>query len=465
MNLIYRTKQLLLLAGDLVCLTASFWLSLTLRAWRMPTWLEIERNLVPFAIVFVIWSIVNYINGLYYLDRNRRDLAFYRRIAETAGFSFVFGMAFFYLIPDQRIAPKTILILTVVLGYCIIALWRTVYAAAGGAKTAAVRVVLAGYTSEGQYLLELTERRPEKEFAIVAIIDPKADPPALSETPFFRDLGAINQVVNDYQADLVVIAPHIQKESAAERQLYQVLFSPVEITDFPHFYERLTGRIPPSTFSEGWFLQHLRRTQRPLYDKARAAADYIVGALLIGLLLLLLPVAALAIRLTSPGPVFIKQQRVGYRGRLFTLYKFRSMYALSADGSAEVGEYDFEKWVAKKGDQRVTPVGKFLRKTRLDELPQAWNLLKRDVTLIGPRPERPEIVRELENRMPYYTLRHIVRPGLTGWALIHQNYTDTVDKALEKLQYDLYYIKNRSLLLDAIIALRTVNVLIRLMGQ
>ena len=135
------------------------------------------------------------------------------------------------------------------------------------------------------------------------------------------------------------------------------------------------------------------------------------------------------------------------------------------DGSAEVCEYNFEKWVAKKGDQRVTPVGKFLRKTRLDELPQAWNLLKRDVTLIGPRPERPEIVRELENRMPYYTLRHIVRPGLTGWALIHQNYTDTVDKALEKLQYDLYYIKNRSLLLDAIIALRTVNVLIRLMGQ
>ena len=94
MNLIYRTKQLLLLAGDLVCLTASFWLSLTLRAWRLPTWLEIERNLVPFAIVFVIWSIVNYINGLYDLDRNRRDLAFYRRIAETAGFSFVFGMAF-----------------------------------------------------------------------------------------------------------------------------------------------------------------------------------------------------------------------------------------------------------------------------------------------------------------------------------------------------------------------------------
>ena len=385
MNLIYRTKQLLLLAGDLVCLTASFWLSLTLRAWRLPTWFEIERNLVPFAIVFVIWLIVNYINGLYDLDRNRRDLAFYRRVAETAGFSFVFGMAFFYLIPDQRIAPKTILVLTVVIGYGIIAFWRTVYAAAFGAKSTAVRVVLVGYTSEGRYLLELTERRPEKEFAIVAIIDPEADPPALLTAPFFRELGQINRVVNDYQADLVVIAPHIQKESEAERQLYQVLFSPVEITDFPHFYERLTGRIPPSTFSEGWFLQHLRRTQRPLYDKARAAADYIVGSLLMVLMLLLLPIVALAVRLTSPGPVFIKQQRVGYRGRLFTLYKFRSMYALSSDGSAELGGVQF----AKKDDRRITPVGKFLRQTRLDELPQVGNLLKRDLTFITPPPHTP----------------------------------------------------------------------------
>ena len=137
------------------------------------------------------------------------------------------------------------------------------------------------------------------------------------------------------------------------------------------------------------------------------------------------------------------------------------MYALSPDGSAEVNGVQF----AIKDDKRVTPIGRWLRKMHLDELPQIWNLIKRDVSLIGPRPERPEIARELESRLPYYPLRHVVRPGLTGWALIHQNYTDNYDTSLEKLQYDLYYIKHRSLLLDLGILLRTVNVIIRFQGQ
>ncbi|MFA4831687.1 MAG: sugar transferase, partial [Patescibacteria group bacterium] len=138
-----------------------------------------------------------------------------------------------------------------------------------------------------------------------------------------------------------------------------------------------------------------------------------------------------------------------------------SMYALSDDGSAELNGAQF----AKKKDARATPIGKLLRRTRLDELPQILNLLKRDITLIGPRPERPEIVSQLTGRMPYYPLRHIVRPGLTGWAVLHQNYTDTLETSLQKLQYDLYYIKNRSSLLDLSILLRTINVIVRMRGQ
>lgn len=138
------------------------------------------------------------------------------------------------------------------------------------------------------------------------------------------------------------------------------------------------------------------------------------------------------------------------------------MYALSPDGSAEVAGVQF----ASKDDERVTPAGKILRRIRLDELPQVWNLLKRDVTLIGPRPERPEIVALLERETPYYSsLRHVIRPGLTGWALIHQDYTDTVETSLQKLQYDLYYIKNRGPLLDLAILLKTLNKIIRMKGQ
>jgi lipopolysaccharide/colanic/teichoic acid biosynthesis glycosyltransferase len=175
----------------------------------------------------------------------------------------------------------------------------------------------------------------------------------------------------------------------------------------------------------------------------------------------LFPFIYLSIKINSPGPILYKQQRIGQGGRTFQLYKFRSMYSLTPDGGAETAGAQF----AVKDDKRVTRVGKFLRKTRLDEIPQFINLLKGDITLIGPRPERPQIVEQLESAIIFYSLRHIVKPGLTGWAVVHQNYTDTMEKTLQKLQYDLYYIKNQSVFLDISILLKTINLVIRMMGQ
>ena len=234
----------------------------------------------------------------------------------------------------------------------------------------------------------------------------------------------------------------------------------MQITDVISFYSDYR-RIPPSTFTESWFLEHLRSSDQPIYDRIRTIVDYIAASLMGALCLVLSPLIVLAIHLNSPGPVLIRQKRMGKSGQLFTLYKFRSMFALTPDGSAEVNGVQF----ATKNDARITPVGRVLRKARIDELPQFWNLFRRDLTLIGPRPERPEIVQAPSERIPYYPLRHVVRPGLTGWAQIHQHYTDDYDSSLEKLQYDLYYIKNKSLLLDTVILLRTVNVVLRFMGQ
>jgi lipopolysaccharide/colanic/teichoic acid biosynthesis glycosyltransferase len=261
--------------------------------------------------------------------------------------------------------------------------------------------------------------------------------------------------------DLVVISPEIRTNSVYEHDLYNLLFTGVEIIDLAAFYEVITGRVPPFIFSEGWFLEHLHLADNPIYDRLRTIMDY-GAAVIVGLIgIFLFPFIALAIKLNSPGPIFFHQKRVGKSGVEFTLYKFRSMYALAPDGSAEVNGAQF----ATKNDTRITAVGRFLRKTRMDELPQIWNILKRDLTLVGPRPERPEITRELEHRIHYYPLRHVVRPGITGWAQIHQNYTDNFESTEEKLQYDFYYIKNKSLLLDIIILLRTVNVVLRFRGQ
>jgi lipopolysaccharide/colanic/teichoic acid biosynthesis glycosyltransferase len=163
-----------------------------------------------------------------------------------------------------------------------------------------------------------------------------------------------------------------------------------------------------------------------------------------------LALVALAVRVTSAGPVFYRQRRVGVRGHIFSIHKFRTM---RADAEAETGPV----WASKDGDARVTPIGRFLRRARLDELPQLWNILIGDMSFVGPRPERPEFVADLTKDIPYYGQRHIVRPGLTGWAQVRYSYGASQEDALQKLQYDLYYIKNQTTGLDLYILFETIK--------
>lgn len=459
----YRVKQSILLGGDVASFLFGLWASLGLRYLRLPTEQDIALNIGLFLITFGFWIVINFVNGLYdirFLDNTKR---FYRHLFESAFASLLASVLFFYLIPSAQITPKTILVLNIVIGYGFMALWRYIYNTVIGSRRFQTNVIFVGLNDEVKELIDILKRK-QTEYTTVALIDPDLG----STTRHFdhtievyRGLKTIRPAITNHHANLVVIAPHLRQNPEALRELYELLFWHVEISDLSTFYEIITGRIPPLIFSESWFLDHLRNTERPMYDKCRVILDYLVGSLG-GLLFLIfcIPIAIL-IRLSSPGPVLIRQQRIGECGRPFVLYKFRSMYALSAGGMAETSGVEF----AKKDDKRVTSVGKFLRKTRLDELPQFWNILKRDITLIGPRPERPEIVEQLEARMPYYPLRHIIKPGLTGWAVIHQNYTDTLETSLQKLQYDLFYIKNRSLLLDISIVLRTMNILFRMRGQ
>jgi lipopolysaccharide/colanic/teichoic acid biosynthesis glycosyltransferase len=162
---------------------------------------------------------------------------------------------------------------------------------------------------------------------------------------------------------------------------------------------------------------------------------------------------AIAVRLTSTGPAFYHQRRVGLLGRDITIHKFRTM---RVDAEAETGPV----WASKSGDPRVTPIGGFLRRTRMDELPQLWNVLKGEMSFVGPRPERPEFVEELTREIPYYGQRHVVRPGITGWAQVRYTYGATIEDALEKLQYDLYYIKNLSIALDLYILFESIKTVV-----
>jgi len=462
MTLHHRGKQLILLIGDLTSYLFAFWFSLALRYREVPDTTLIDKHLSMFLGLFFIWIVINFINGLYDQKVLGNSKEFYQRMGESASIVFLVSIVFFYLMPKTAITPKTILLLNVVFGYTISALWRFLYNTVIGDTRLQTSVMIIGYTSETKELLHILATQ-KTGYQAKVLIDPSNESRAedFPNTDIYRRLEAIRPSITTHAIQLVIVSPNLRNQGGVIRELYELLFWPVQMSDAITFYEIITGRIPPSTFSESWFLDHLRVDEYRLYNTIRAMIDYVFGILLMGICVALFPLVAILVKTSSRGPLFIKQKRVGKAGQSFFLYKFRSMYALSADGSAETKGVQF----AIKGDPRVTPIGKWLRKTRLDELPQAWNLLKQDITLVGPRPERPEIVKELEINMPYYSLRHMVRPGLTGWAVLHQNYTDTMETSLQKLQYDLYYIKNRSLLLDLSILLRTVNVVVRLKGQ
>ena len=262
----------------------------------------------------------------------------------------------------------------------------------------------------------------------------------------------------ELKANTIVVSLTERRGVFPVQDMLNCKLSGIEVLDAPTFYERVHHKlmiesINPSSliFSSGFKFTRIRRM-------TKRALDLVLGS--VGLLLVapLLPLVALAIKLDSPGPVLFTQLRVGAGDREFTIYKFRSMRADAEKDSGAV-------W-ASTGDPRITRLGSFLRKSRIDEIPQLWNVLRGDMSLVGPRPERPEFVAELKKEIPYYSERHFVKPGVTGWAQVRYPYGASVQDAIEKLRYDLYYIKNYSLLFDLRIIWRTVGVvLMRKLGR
>jgi sugar transferase (PEP-CTERM system associated) len=262
------------------------------------------------------------------------------------------------------------------------------------------------------------------------------------------------QLVKRHKADRIVVELQDRRGRLPFKELLDFKTRGMAIEDATTVYERVTGKIAienlkPSwlIFNPGFHVSQWRLTQKRI-------ASIMVSAVLLVLFAPVMLILMVLIKLGSPGPIFHRQRRVGQDGAVFTLWKFRSMYK---DAEARTGPV----W-AEKDDPRATPIGRFMRRARLDELPQFYNVLVGDMSLVGPRPERPEFVNELSATIPYYQLRHSVKPGITGWAQINYRYANSIEQTTEKLQYDLFYIKNMSLLLDALIMLETIKtVLVR----
>ena len=304
-------------------------------------------------------------------------------------------------------------------------------------------------------LAEITQRiipLSRTNYVFGGFIQPAQGTSTVPSDSIVGTVDQLEEILSREKVNTLVVSIAERRNSLPLRNLLTCKMRGVEIIDAPSFYEKLTGKLLLENIQPSWFIYSsgFRSTHTVMVWKRLMDVLHSVFGLL--LFLPALPVVVLLIRLSSPGPIFFKQLRVGERGRNFTLLKFRTMYDNAEKESGPV-------W-ASKNDPRVTKVGSWLRKTRIDEIPQLLNVLKGEMSLIGPRPERKEFVDRLSEKIPYYGKRHFVKPGITGWAQVKYPYGASDEDALEKLRFDLYYIKNWSMTLDLIVVLETIKVVL-----
>jgi exopolysaccharide biosynthesis polyprenyl glycosylphosphotransferase len=323
------------------------------------------------------------------------------------------------------------------------------------------RIVIVGAGRAGRGLLAALRAEAPHDLDVVGFVD---DAPGLvgssvDGVPVLADRTGLLEAARSAGATEVVLAITHGVPGELLEALLRAREHGLAIVPMPLLYEWATGRVPVEHVGDHWEVAlplDPPVARAALYPLLRRAGDVAFAAAALVALAALLPVVGPLIRAASPGPVFYRQRRVGRGGRPFVLYKLRTMVDDAEPGGPV--------W-ARPGDPRITPIGRVLRRSRLDELPQALNVLRGEMSLIGPRPERPELVDRLAAVLPFYRARHAVRPGLTGWAAVHAGYAASEADALVKLQYDLYYIKHQSLLLDARILWRTVALVLRLSGR
>lgn len=448
-----------MLSGDIIILYFSLFLTFAVR-YGAPMDAELwEDHLWPFSAVFALFVLIFYINSLYDLTMAKNDVRFYRRFFESLAISAVLSIIFFYLTPSVGIAPKTNLFLQLFFFAALFFLWRTLWNRFVRTGVWKNKIIFVGKSSEMDELLTALRSVPQYGFELRAVYleDNAHKNTILREvTIIIENVADIPKVIKQEKITAVILGTKPEKSAELAGVLYKSIYLQVNFLDAAEFVELITGRIPTARLTEAWFLENLKESKKRAYNPTKKTVDYILAALLAIPLAIFLPVVAI-LNLASPrGSLFYRQLRIGRNGKEFWIYKFRTMIPQAETNGAVF---------TQKEDKRVTPFGKFLRRTRIDELPQIWNILRGDMSFIGPRPERPEFVSELEAAMPFYNLRHLVKPGITGWAQINFPYAGSIEENLKKLQYDLYYVKNRSLLLDLAILLKTINIVLRWMGR
>lgn len=432
-----KKETLALFLGDVLLLYFSLWSALALREWGLPSNSYWDLHFWPFTIIIGVWIIVFFVSGLY----EKHTLILKSRLPSTVfnaqiANSFI-AVLFFYFIPYFGIAPKTNLFVYLIVSFGLVLLWR-IYGDQVLHPLVKQNGIIVGSGEEMKELLEEVNNNPRYGLQFISSID-------LNRIAGMDFQAEILERVYSEEVQIIAVDLKNEKVEPILPHLYNLIFSKVKFIDMYKVYEDLFDRVPLSLVRYNWFLENISTESRTAYDVLRRIMD-ITLAFIIGLFTLLMyPLVALLIKLDDRGSILFEQERVAKNNKIIKIFKFRTIL-----------------------DSKITRVGKWLRKLRIDELPQLWSVFKGDMSMIGPRPEIPALVKHYEEEIPYYNVRHLIKPGLSGWAQLYHTDPPKMnadsDKTRRKLSYDLYYIKNRSFMLDLKIALKTIKALLSRSG-
>jgi sugar transferase (PEP-CTERM system associated) len=413
-----------------------------------------ENLLAKALLSALVLQLCIYYSDLYEESALRWRVELFLRLGQAFAIGAILLSIIFYTIPALTVG-RGVLAIYFMLGLPAVFLWRGVFPWMAGREALVDRVLVLGTGPSAQQIALEMLHRAALGFRVVGFVGESEaevgrsllNPSVVGTT---RDLVPL---VQRHRVNLIVVALEDRRGKMAVADLLRCRMAGVRVEEVSSFFERLTGKILVKNLRPSWLVFSHGFNKPRLLKNSKRVCDFLLAAVLLLLLGPVMLVVALLVKLTSLGPVLYRQKRVGEKGHPFVLLKFRTM---RSDAEAATGPV----WATEDSDPRITPLGRLLRKTRLDELPQVLNVLRGEMSFIGPRPERPHFVESLRQVIPYYDERHAVKPGITGWAQIKFGYGSTLEDAEEKLQYDLYYIKHMSLAFDLGIVFDTVKVMV-----
>ncbi len=397
---------------------------------------QMKTHYEAFAIIYVLWLVVFFIHGLFDVQTFRRYSNLIFNLISAMSVNVLVAIFYFYFQPNLILTPRRFLLINAAIAFVLILGWHLL-----------VKYFIKSRLVEGIYLFSFNNELKELELAIL-------DMHYLG----YKVLGHLNESSLDntkFDSSSGIILPdNLQANPAVAEKMYRLRNLGVNFYNHKDFYEQMLRRVYLSQLNEIWFLENINYQEKRFYNLVKRMVDIILGAVGILVFIVSFPFCAVLIKFSGKGTIMFVQKRVGKKGEIFKVYKYRTMNSFGPGNT----------WTSAD-DPRITGIGKFLRKSRVDELPQFINLLFGHMSLVGPRPEQPNIVEELKLQIPFYDERHLVKPGITGWAQINNIYAASLEETRVKLQYDLYYIKHRGIFFDSEIILKTIYYIFTWQGR